>query len=439
MDTCPLGLREELRLNWNWLSRWTKILSVLFALQFCVQIINGLTGVALVRLLTKDQYALLTLSNSVVATINVATDMGLSVALINIGARVLEDKVLHRKLLFDALFIRRVFLVSIALFAAPVTFGLLLQNNASLISAAMLTILCLIISGVAASGAVYATVPRLYGQHKLIQVAELSTALCRFAGIALVFFASGMVAVVAMSITAIGQVIYLLRVQHVANAVLPKISNGVSDFRREIFATVRTLAPTAVFYGFQGHIATFLIGAFGNQEGVAELGAVMRFAIVFQVVSVVLTQVVAPAVARAHSASRLRRMLQICLLAYFAFSMAVLVAAMWLSDYALLVLGPGYYGLGAELTLAMASCSLSGLGVVVWSFVSARGWIRNLWIVIPLTVIVQAFLAFVLELNTLNGVILFGAISTLPSTLWLCLLGYSGFKQTVFEKLNHAD
>ena len=394
---------------------------------------------ALVRLLTKDQYALLTLSNSVVATINVATDMGLSVALINIGARVLEDKTLHRKLICDALFIRRVFLICIGIIAVPMTFGLLLQNDASPLSAVLLTVICLLVSTVAASGAVYATIPRLYGQHRFIQVSELLTALCRLTGTVFVLFAGGVAAVVAMLTTAIGQLVFLRRTHHLAEVLLPQPEGGAQDFRKEILATVKTLAPTAVFYGFQGQITTFLIGAFGNQDGVAELGAIMRFAIVFQVASVVLTQIVSPAVARASTAERLRRMLQVCLIAYFGFAMAILFGFMLLSDYALLLLGPGYYGLDSELTLVMASCSLSGLGVVVWSFVSARGWIRNLWLVIPLTVFVQAFLAMVLELNTLKGVILFGAISTLPSTLWLCFLGYSGFKQTVFEKLNHAD
>jgi O-antigen/teichoic acid export membrane protein len=211
--------------------------------------------------------------------------------------------------------------------------------------------------------------------------------------------------------------------------LLGPLATPTGEHRRELLATLRTLAPTAVFHSVQGQVTTFLLVLLGTSGQVADLGAISRYQIVFGVCGVILAQVVTPAAARATDPAHYRRLLRTTLLGYAAYSLAAIAAAWLLRRPALALLGAQYLGLRDELILLMFSAALGGLNGLLWNFVSARNWIRHVWVIIPLTLAAQVVLALWLPLDTVSGALVFGAFSTLPATLWFSVLGIVRFNK----------
>src|SRR4029077_5754261 len=77
--------------------------------------------------------------------------------------------------------------------------------------------------------------------------------------------------------------------------------------RRAIFRLTRKLAANTLFYCFQGQITVFLISLFAHRAtSVSEVGALGRLAMIFTVLSTLLTNIFVPAYARCQDEHKLR-------------------------------------------------------------------------------------------------------------------------------------
>src|SRR6202035_1441115 len=103
---------------------------------------------------------------------------------------------------------------------------------------------------------------------------------------------------------------------------------------------------------FQGQITVVLISFFGRDvSSVAEVGALGRLAMVFTVLTNLLTNVLGPAFARCHDPRRLRWQYAAIVGAVTAFSIALISAALLFPGAFLYVLGGKYAHLERELVL----------------------------------------------------------------------------------------
>lgn len=415
-------------LNWAWWRRWTVLLSGLACLQIAVQSCNAVTGFLLVRWLPREEYSLFTLTGSLLTLMVLFTDLGLTVGLVSIGGRVWKDRARHAALVADGLRLRRQLYFLTVLVMAPVGYGLLRRTGAEPLQAGLLMGLVLVAGGVAASALVHASVARLHGRHRAVQVAELAGA-----GVRLLASAAGVataaLALLATAAVTLSQVVFGARLRRTSTELLGTLPVPTGEHRRELLATLRTLAPTAIFHSVQGQVTTFLLVLLGTSGQVADLGAISRYQIVFGVCGVILAQVVTPAAARATDPAHYRRLLRTTLLGYAAYSLAAIVAAWLLWRPALALLGGQYLGLRDELILLMFSAALGGLNGLLWNFVSARNWIRHVWVIIPLTLAAQVVLALWLPLDTVSGALVFGAFSTLPGIVWFLWRGFTSFSR----------
>ncbi|MHB1081192.1 MAG: hypothetical protein ACYC67_17480 [Prosthecobacter sp.] len=417
-----------LTLEWAWWRRWAVLLSGLAGLQFLIQLLNGITGFLLVRALPREEYSVFTMTGTLLTMLLMLTDLGLTVGLINIGGRVWKERSQHAVLVADALKLRFVLFLICACFIAPIGGWLLIKAGATIGGAALLMALILLSAGIGASALIYATVARLHNRHRELQVAELYGAAAR-----LVVSAAGLVAaataVVAGVAVLMSQWVFGAKMRRMSLEILGPLPEANNEFRSELVGTLQILGPTAIFYGFQGQVATLLIAMFGTGGQVADLGALSRYNILFSISGVVMAQVVSPAAARATDGHHFWRILRLALLAYASFSGMIIlgVAVFWRP--ALGLLGEQYLGLRSELILFMISSSLAGLNGLLWCFISARGWIQHVWVIIPVTIAFQAVLVRWLPLDTVASVLVFGAFSTLPGTMWFLWRGLTNFSR----------
>ena len=395
--------------------------------QAVVQLIGFLSGILLVRSLDQREYAYFTIANTMQGTINVLADIGISIGLVSIGGRVWQDHHRFGQLINTALGLRRV-LGGIAIaIVTPLLYIMLVKNGAAIPYALML--IGLVVAGllIQLSVGVLSVVPRLHSDIRRIQTIDLTGSLGRLAVLlALLFVFLNASIAIAVSAAALLLQYWMLR-RYVVGLVDFEAPQNAED-RVAIQGFIRNQAANAVFFCLQGQITVFLISFFGRANSVAEVGALGRLAMIFAVLSNLLSNVFAPAFARCQSPRRLRWQYAGIVGAVAAFSLAVVGAAALFPEAFLYVLGGKYAHLERELVLMVGGAVASALTGTFWALNSSRAWIAGSWLYIPLTLATQAALIPFTDFSSVRGVLIFNLISATPNLLLNFALSYRGFR-----------
>jgi hypothetical protein len=199
--------------------------------------------------------------------------------------------------------------------------------------------------------------------------------------------------------------------------------------RREIVRLVKHLAPNAVFYCLQGQITVFLISVFAKQAtAVAEVGALGRLAMIFSVLSNLLTNVFVPAFARCQDQRKLRVLYVAIAGAVAVFGAIVLAGAGLFPNAFLFVLGNQYAHLDRELLLMVGGAVAAAMSGTLWALNAAKAWVAGSWLYIPLTLATQVALIPFIDFSSVTGVLTFNLVSILPSLFLSLGLTYRGFR-----------
>jgi O-antigen/teichoic acid export membrane protein len=397
-------------------------------IQVAVQAIGFCSGILLVRRLAQREYAYFTIANSMQATINVLADIGISVGLVSIGGRVWQDRHRFGELINTALQLRRKLGAVAVLVITPILCFMLIKNGASIYYSVLLVALVLFGLFLQLSLGVLSVVPRLRSDIGRIQVIDFTGAIARLVVLlALVFlFLNGAVAIAVGSATLLLQ--YWILHRYVARAIDLNAPTNEED-RHAMRGFIRTLAPNAVFFCFQGQITILLISFFGSgTNSVAEVGALGRLAMIFAVLSNLLTNIFVPAFARCQSERRLRWLYSAIVGGVAGFSFLVVCAAAFFPNAFLFVLGGKYAHLQRELVLMVGGSVLYALLGTVWELNASKAWIAGSWLYIPLTVGTQVALIPFIDFSSVRGVLVFNLISAVTNLLLNVALSYRGFR-----------
>jgi len=395
--------------------------------QAVVQIIGFLSGILLVRTLEQREYAYFTIANTMQGTINLLADIGISVGLVSIGGRVWQDRYRFGQLISTALSVRRKLGAVAIIIVTPVLYFLLVKNGASFFYTAVLVFVVLAGLLIQLSLGVLDVVPRLRSDVARIQSIDLTGAIARLLVLVtlMYFFLNAGVAVAVATAALLLQ--YAMLRKYVAGVIDLDAPENAED-RAAMFGFIRKLAANAVFYCLQGQITVFLISFFARRaSSVAEVGALGRLAMIFAVLSNLLTNVFVPAFARCQSARKLRWLYAAIIGGVGAFSLLVLCGAEIFPDQFLFVLGSKYAHLHRELLLMVGGAILSALTGTFWALNASKAWVAGSWLYIPLTLATQIALIPYTDFSSVMGVLTFNLISAIPNLLLNIALSYRGF------------
>ena len=398
------------------------------AVQAVVQVIGFFSGILLIRAMSQREYAYFTIANTMQGTINLLADIGISVGLISIGGRVWQDRHRFGELVNTALGVRKKLGTVAIILITPVMYFMLVRNGASSFYAAVLILVVLAGLVVQLSLGVLSVVPRLRSDLGRIQIIDLTGAVTRLLliGALLFLFLNAGVAVLVGTVVMFLQ--YLMLRSYVAGVVDLSAPENPDD-RREIIRLTRHLAANAVFYCVQGQITVFLIGFFAHgANSVAEVGALGRLAMIFTVVSNLLTNVFVPAFARCNSPRKLKWLFFAIVGGVAAFSAVILAGAEIFPDQFLFILGNKYTHLHRELTLMVAGAVLNAVAGTLWALNASKAWVAGSWLYIPLTLATQVALIPFTDFSNVIGVLTFNLLSLIPSLLLNVILSYRGFR-----------
>jgi O-antigen/teichoic acid export membrane protein len=398
------------------------------SVQVIVQLIGFLSGILVVRHLDQREYAFFTIANTMQGTINVLADIGISIGMVSIGGRVWQDRNRFGQLITTALKLRRKLGLAAILIITPILYFMLVKNGASVPYTLLLIAVVLLGLGLQLSLGVLSVVPRLRSDVGKIQTFDFTGSVVRLlllGGLMFVFLNAG-VAVAVGSLTLLLQ--YWMVRRYAAKVVDLGASENAED-REAMRRFIKNQAANAVFFCLQGQITIFLISFFGTRAGsVAEVGALGRLAMIFAVLSNLLTNVFAPAFARCQNISKLRWLYAGIVGGVAAFSLAVVVAAALFPHAFLFVLGAKYMHLERELVFMVGGAVASALTGTFWALNASKAWIAGSWLYIPLTLATQVALIPYTDFSSVRGVLIFNLVSAVPNLLLNFVLSFRGFR-----------
>ena len=417
----------SLRHNRLRLYRWSAIFGGFALVQLFVQALNAAAGFLLVRTLEKPDYAWFTIASSMSAALAVLTDAGIVSAVTSIGGTIWQDKASLKGLVQAALRLRMKLAALSSVIVAGISLWLLLRNGAGLPYALGLTALVLAPIWQVSTTSIFNVVNRLQSRTRQLQVADLVPVLVRTALTASLALAGGLTPLTALMAVLVA---HLTQYGIVRRQVLPLLGDvqpaGVADHTAGIWKVIRQLLPNCIFICIQGQLATWLISVFATTSEVSDLGALNRLAIIFAVLAGPLGQFVFPSFARASDRKRMWAMAIALVAGTAAFSVVLLMFALWQGHWILWLLGGKYAHLQQEMVLVLTGMALNSLAGFVWGLNVARGWIRLAWLNIPLTLATQAVVACLLPLNSVMGLawfVIVAAVVQCGHALTTCIFG----------------
>lgn len=388
------------------LREWIMLTSITSGTQLLIQVIGLLSGIVIIRLLSTQEYALYTLANTMLGTMTVLADGGVSSGVMAESGKVWRDRDKLGTALVTGLDLRKKFAVASLVISSPFLIYLMILHGASW-WISIIIILSLIPAFIGSlSGSIFAVPLQLHQDVRSLQKNQLVENISRFAGIfSLIILPWTFIALLASGIPKI-----------ITNLRLQKYSTGYANWsvkpdqsvRKRIIKMVKRLMPGMIYFVLSGHISLWLISLLGSTDNVAEIGAIGRLAIIFTVVTNIFNVLIIPRFTRLpeNSTKVFSRFFKI-LIAFAVLSLIIVVFVYLFSSQILWVLGEKYQNLNYELFLAVVTTCLVHIGGGAFRMSNQRGWPIHPALSISVSVASVIAGVMIFEISTLVGVLYF--------------------------------
>lgn len=399
------------------LIKYSRLVSISALAQVFLQMISFICGILVIRLLPTQEYALYTLANTMLATMILLADSGVSTGVMAQAARVWDDNDKLGTVLVTGFELRKKFTVVSLLIAFPALLFLLLSHGFSWSMSAFifLSLVPAFIAGL--SGTLLEIVFKLR-QHIIplqkLQVMNNVGRLALIAGLLTVF----PWAFIALLAAGIPQVWANRRLRVNSVALVNWQQKPDAAVRKEIMYIVKRALPGAVYYCLSGQITIWLISIFGNSMAIAQMGALGRLAMALSVFSVLFSTLVSPHFAKlpAGRDTLLKPFLNIMT---GLFLLTLLITCFtWLFPHEMLwILGKNYAGLNIELLLYVIDSCLGLLWGSAYILGATRGW--NIHPAFSITVSISSIVlgALLIDVSTVKGVLFLNLFVSLIQVL----------------------
>ncbi|UOQ67073.1 lipopolysaccharide biosynthesis protein [Hymenobacter volaticus] len=416
---------------------WGKLITITGSAQIVVQAISFLCGILVIRLLPTQEYALYTLANTMLGTMVLLADGGISTGVLAQGGKVWQDRERLGTVLVTGLDLRKKFAIGSLLIASPILLWLLRHHGASWLMSVLLLLATIPTFLTGLSNTLLETAPKLRQDIAPLQKNQVGVNIGRLALLVLTIFIFpwAFVAILAAGLPQIW-----------GNFRLKKISAGYADLtqkpdpeiRAAILKVVKRVLPGAVYYSASGQITVWLMSVFGTTAAIAQIGALSRLSTMLSLFTMLLMTLVIPRFARLSAGKA------VLLTRYFQIQAGLLVLSIFIvgtvwmfPTQVLWILGKNYSGLNIELVLSIIGSCLNLITGISFSLVSSRGWATNPAITISLEIAAVIIGIMLIDVSTLKGALILNIfISIMQALLYII---YGTLKITKSEEVEVAS
>lgn len=399
---------------------WTKNISITSIAQIAIQGLGFISGILIIRLLPVEEYALYTLANTMLGTMSVLGDGGISTGVMSQGGKVWQDPKKLGSVLITGLHLRRKFAIVSLAISLPILIYLLLHNGANWATTILIVLSIIPAFYAALSDSLLEIIPKLHQSIFPLQKNQVGVAIGRLilTSLTIFIFPWTFVAILASGIPRL-----------YGNIKLKKISDEFVDsnqlldyhIKKEILIVVKRVLPGAIYFSISGQITIWLVSIFGNVTSIAQLGAIGRLAMLLGLFTTIFSTLLIPRFARLENDSRLlmNRFIAILALLMLVFT-GVIIMFLLFSEQVLWLLGENYTNLSYELILYVISSCLGILTGIIFSLGSSRGWILNPYLYIAISIISIVIGAIIFNISSLIGILLFNIfVSGIQALIYL--------------------
>jgi hypothetical protein len=352
-----------------------------------------------------DEYALYTLANTMLGTMTVLSDGGISTGVMAQGGKVWQDRQKLGAVLATGLDMRRKFAIFSLVVSIPILAYLLLQNGANWVTAALITASLIPAFYAALSDNILQIPVKLHQAIVPLQRNQIEVGVGRLllTGITLFAFPWAFVAIIASGIPRIwGNV----RLRKVASRVADREQKPDVEDRKEILKIVRKSLSSVIYYAFSGQITIWIVSIFGKALAIAQLGALSKISVFLTIFTMLSSILIIPRFARLTMQKIIifKRYSQI-LLIYVLLMVFMIVLVYIFSKQILWILGESYRELQFELILSVIG---SGIGVIMGTaflLYASKGWILSPTVTVLLNILPIIAGCFIFDIATLEGVL----------------------------------
>ena len=401
---------------------WLKLISITSSAQITIQAIGIISGILIIRLLPTHEYALYTLANTMLGTMVVLADGGISSGVMAQGGKVWQNKQKLGVVLSTGLYLRRKFAIFSLLFAIPFLIYLLRYHGASWLMSSLLIFSLVPAFLMALSGSLLDIAPKLHQDIIPLQKIQVSNSVARLVLTCLTIFTFpwAYIAIIASGIP-----------QLWTNFQLRKISKKFADLsqgpdikeRVAILKVVKRTLPGSIYYCVSGQITIWIVSFFGSTESIAQVGALSRLTMILTVFTLLLSSLIEPRFSRLPPDRKLiiNRFLQIQG-GLLLLSGCILLTVYLFPGPIISILGKQYAGLHTEVLLLTVSSCLSLISGSVYKLSSTRGIVPPPLILIPVLLLIQVLFFVFVDYTHVQGALLFSIFTYL--TAWIFRFSY---------------
>lgn len=407
------------------MNEWSKLLAITGSSQIVVQALGFLSGIVIINLLSIKEYALYTVANTMLGTMTMLADSGISSGVMAEGGKVWEDKKKLGTVLATGLKLRKRFGVISLFVTLPVLAYLLLEHGASWLSVVLIIVSIIPAFFAALSDSLYEIVPRLHQDVKALQRNQIEVGFGRgvLSTLLLIIFPFTYIALIANSIPRI-----------YGNLKLAKMSSKHADgqqtdpiVKQNIVKGVKRTMPIVIYHCVSGQISIWLITFFGSTTSIAQLGALGRISMMFALFTTLFSTLVIPRFSRMKV---FRKGLLPSFLAIQAVTLIIgagLVVGTYLfSNQILWVFGDKYQGANYLLLLIAISSSLVMMVEICSQLSISRGWFIKPYFLIGINFASIVGFLYFFNFSSLENVLFYNIMSGLFA--YILVLGYGSFQ-----------
>lgn len=409
-----------------------KLISLVGSTEILLKGIGFISGILIVRLLPIQEYAFYTLANTMLGTLVVLTDGGISNGIMALSGKVWQDPKKLGTILATGLDLRRKFALVTLLIAAPIVFYLLMLNKASWLTA-LLILLSLIPAFYAdLSDSLLEITPKLHQDITSLQKNQLTVGLGRLVLTVFTIFIFPWTFVILLA-SGLPRIYGNLKLKKINAKFVDANQKPDPLVRKEILRIVARILPNIIFFAFSGQIVIWILSVFGNANELASIGALGRFSILIGLFTNVMATLFVPRFSRlgGHK-SKLIKAFIFFQLVLFIFSGFVMLIVFLFPTQMLWILGASYSDLSSELFLILLSNCIGLITALTGNLIGSRGHFLNpiLVILMNLSTVIVAF--FIWDLSTLHGILYY-------SILYQCVsltvnYVFSFYKLSLYDK-----
>jgi hypothetical protein len=408
--------------------KWAKYLSKYISIQLLIQIITFASGILLIHFLNKQEYAFFTLATSMQTVMIILSDMGIDSSLLAIGGKVWQDKYRFGQLINTAMRLRSYLAIICSIVITPIFLWMLIDNGASIRYAILMLVTIAVGLYFILATRILNIVPRLNSKIQQVQGLEFCFASFRLLILGVAYF-TYMNAGVALFATTISFAFQRVLINNWVQRYIDLKAPTFYQDQTEILKNIKSCFPTTIFFCVQGQITIWLISLFGNTQNIAEIGALGRLEVLFALIVSMTDNILSPRFARCQSRHELIKLYFKILGLTIILEIFIIVATLLFPSQILWLLGGKYYNLQDVILLMTIGAALRNTVSTILSMNNSKAWLKDGWVIIPITLVWQGILLLFLNISTVRGVIWFGIMTNIPYLLFYLFLSYRGFKQ----------